>query len=71
MIAADPEPEKREVRIFDLASRTFTFRHKVSVDSIIHPDQRGPDWPSDDWPARDWGVDFPAPKGNLQACLQP
>ena len=71
MIVADPQPEKREVRIFDVASRTFTYRQKVSIESILNPGLRGPDWPTADWPARDWGVAFPAPEGSLQDCLQP
>ena len=71
MIVADPEPEKREVRILDVATNAVVYRHKVPIESVLVSGLRGPDWPAPDWPARDWNVAFPAPDPTLQECLQP
>jgi hypothetical protein len=69
MIVADPEPEMREARILEIETGTFTYRHKVSIQSLLDPGLRAPDWPAEDWPGHEWGVEFPVEELGWRGCL--
>ena len=69
MIVADPEPEMREARILDVTTRSFTYRQKITIESLLNAELRGPDWPAEDWPAHQWGVEFPIERQGWQDCL--
>jgi hypothetical protein len=69
MIVADPEPEMLEARILEIETGTFTYRRKVSIQALLNPGLRGPDWPAPDWPGHEWEVEFPVEELGWRGCL--